>query len=122
MTVNEQQLCFVPYKVASLLAATIDYASYPSLQNSAQRLWPNETRFRTEMKCCGDTGELRKSQKTRRFSLPNLYVAVWQICLEARAGIEPACEDLQSSTSPLRHRASLADRSSGRVAASSQVT
>ena len=26
--------------------------------------------------------------------------------LEARAGIEPACEDLQSSTSPLRHRAS----------------
>ena len=25
--------------------------------------------------------------------------------LEARAGIEPACEDLQSSTSPLRHRA-----------------
>ena len=28
--------------------------------------------------------------------------------MEARAGIEPACEDLQSSTSPLRHRASFA--------------
>ena len=27
--------------------------------------------------------------------------------LEARPGIEPGCEDLQSSTSPLRHRASL---------------
>jgi hypothetical protein len=27
--------------------------------------------------------------------------------MEARAGIEPACEDLQSSTSPLRHRAIL---------------
>ena len=27
--------------------------------------------------------------------------------MEARAGIEPACEDLQSSTSPLRHRAEL---------------
>ena len=26
--------------------------------------------------------------------------------MEARAGIEPACEDLQSSASPLRHRAS----------------
>jgi hypothetical protein len=26
--------------------------------------------------------------------------------LEARAGIEPACKDLQSSASPLRHRAS----------------
>ena len=25
--------------------------------------------------------------------------------LEARAGIEPACKDLQSSASPLRHRA-----------------
>ena len=27
--------------------------------------------------------------------------------LEARPGIEPGCEDLQSSTSPLRHRASM---------------
>ena len=26
--------------------------------------------------------------------------------MEARAGIEPACADLQSATSPLRHRAS----------------
>lgn len=26
--------------------------------------------------------------------------------MEARAGIEPACKDLQSSASPLRHRAS----------------
>ena len=25
--------------------------------------------------------------------------------VEARAGIEPACKDLQSSASPLRHRA-----------------
>lgn len=25
--------------------------------------------------------------------------------MEARAGIEPACKDLQSSASPLRHRA-----------------
>ncbi len=28
-----------------------------------------------------------------------------QHCMEARPGIEPGCEDLQSSTSPLRHRA-----------------
>ena len=27
--------------------------------------------------------------------------------MEARAGIEPACMDLQSTASPLRHRASL---------------
>ena len=31
--------------------------------------------------------------------------ALNRICLEARAGIEPACKDLQSSASPLRHRA-----------------
>lgn len=30
--------------------------------------------------------------------------------MEARAGIEPACEDLQSSASPLRHRASMRNR------------
>ena len=29
--------------------------------------------------------------------------------MEARAGIEPACTDLQSAASPLRHRASIAD-------------
>ena len=28
---------------------------------------------------------------------------------EARPGIEPGCEDLQSSTSPLRHRASTSE-------------
>ena len=33
--------------------------------------------------------------------------ALNRICLEARAGIEPACKDLQSSASPLRHRASI---------------
>jgi hypothetical protein len=27
------------------------------------------------------------------------------MAMEARPGIEPGCEDLQSSTSPLRHRA-----------------
>ncbi len=30
--------------------------------------------------------------------------------LEARPGIEPGCKDLQSSASPLRHRASMRGR------------
>ena len=34
-------------------------------------------------------------------------VGLWMLSrMEARPGIEPGCEDLQSSTSPLRHRAS----------------
>jgi hypothetical protein len=37
------------------------------------------------------------------FQLRYMFI---EICLEARAGIEPACKDLQSSASPLRHRAS----------------
>lgn len=35
--------------------------------------------------------------------------------LEARAGIEPACKDLQSSASPLRHRASRCDKKASHV-------
>ncbi len=38
--------------------------------------------------------------------------------MEARAGIEPACKDLQSSASPLRHRASLAHLRSGEARSS----
>ena len=38
------------------------------------------------------------------------YCFSTEMCLEARAGIEPACKDLQSSASPLRHRASRCDK------------
>ena len=38
-----------------------------------------------------------------------------EMCVEARAGIEPACKDLQSSASPLRHRASRCDRKASHV-------
>ena len=38
--------------------------------------------------------------------------------MEARAGIEPACKDLQSSASPLRHRATVGkERALCRIAA-----
>ena len=41
----------------------------------------------------------------RRFWTEDVAGVLSVRCVEARAGIEPACKDLQSSASPLRHRA-----------------
>ena len=56
---------------------------------------------------------LFSSQKWRVSATPRFklsYCFSKEKCLEARAGIEPACKDLQSSASPLRHRASRCDK------------
>ena len=41
--------------------------------------------------------------------------------MEARPGIEPGCEDLQSSTSPLRHRAGKEERLCAETARKSTI-
>ena len=48
----------------------------------------------------------RRHRQSRHFADETVYRSVRRIWLEARAGIEPACADLQSAASPLRHRAS----------------
>ena len=57
----------------------------------------------------------RNSRKRAAFKPETRYCDLETICLEARAGIEPACKDLQSSASPLRHRASRCDRKASHV-------
>jgi hypothetical protein len=80
----------------------------PSLQFPAQRLWviwarklPNFSKLESGRDdfCRRQTAELRHS--SRMTACADLS----RNCLEARAGIEPACADLQSAASPLRHRA-----------------
>ena len=49
--------------------------------------------------------DARVQAKLRHFWRGRIDLGISYNCLEARAGIEPACTDLQSATSPLRHRA-----------------
>ncbi len=91
---TDQSKCHAPIRHCNFIAR--DRAA--NMANSSLFGEETETPHRVRMPSCRPV--------LRHFWRAVIYVGVSRNWLEARAGIEPACKDLQSSASPLRHRAS----------------